>query len=154
MILGACRAPPHPQSFCTIHPVRQKEKLRLRGTSDRPKARSDAAQGSRLQNQPSHPSPTNRRVSPVLWDLLSESPDSLSAFSPSRAPTPSSCSSCHIKLDHSHSSQSERHHFWGPEEEIPGEHPVVYKPSRTTTRPVPTSFKGLSLHQLPLLKLE
>ena len=77
----------------------------------------------------------------MLWDLLSESPDSLSAFSPSRAPMPSSCPSRHIKLDHSHSSQSERHRFWGPEEEIPGEGPVVYKPSRTTTDQSPQASR-------------
>ena len=69
----------------------------------------------------------------VVLDLLSERPDPLSACSPRRAPAPPRCPSCHVKLDHSHSLSSEKHHSRGRKQQIRGKGPVVHKPCRTTT---------------------
>lgn len=79
------------------------------------------------------PPSISRKGSLVVWDLLSERPDSPSACSLRRAPAPPRCPSCHVKLDHSHSSSWERHHSRGHKQEFRGEGPVVHKPCRTTT---------------------
>ena len=141
-ILGVCRAPHHPQSFGTIPLAKREEKLRLRGTDDT----CDAAQGSRLWNQPSHPS--THQQEGLSCDLgAAERPDPLSACSPHRVPAPPRCPSCHVKPGYSHSLSSERRHSRGLKQEICGEGAVVQ-------RPVPTSLQGLSLHRRPSLTLE
>lgn len=72
-----------------------------------------------------------------------------------QAPLLSSFLSCHIKLEHNHSLQPKRHHFQAPEKEFSDRGPVCLQAQydNYTAGPHKPS-QSLSLHKMPLLKLE